>query len=39
MEVAEVPPYRSIADRTIALVDSGTYKPGERLPSIRELSR
>ena len=39
MEVAEVPLYRSVADRIVALIDSGTYKPGERLPSIRELSR
>jgi DNA-binding transcriptional MocR family regulator len=39
VQVAEVPLYRSIADRIVALIDSGTYKPGERLPSIRELSR
>jgi DNA-binding transcriptional MocR family regulator len=39
VEVAEIPLYRSIADRIVALIDSGTYKPGERLPSIRELSR
>jgi DNA-binding transcriptional MocR family regulator len=31
--------YRSVADRITALIESGTYKPGERLPSIRELSR
>jgi DNA-binding transcriptional MocR family regulator len=37
--VSETPLYRSIADRIVALIDSGTYKPGERLPSIRELSR
>ncbi len=39
MVVSETPLYRFIADRIVALIDSGTYKPGERLPSIRELSR
>jgi DNA-binding transcriptional MocR family regulator len=39
VEATETPLYRSIADRILALIDSGTYKPGERLPSIRNLSR
>ena len=39
MKVADAPLYRSVADRILALVESGTYKPGDRLPSIRELSR
>ena len=39
MNVADAPLYRCVADRILALVESGTYKPGDRLPSIRELSR
>jgi DNA-binding transcriptional MocR family regulator len=39
MEAAETPLYRSVGERIVSLIDSGTYKPGERLPSIRELSR
>ena len=31
--------YRAVADRISALIESGAYKPGERLPSIRDLSR
>jgi len=39
MQTAEIPLYRTVADRIAALIESGTYKPGERLPSIRDLSR
>jgi DNA-binding transcriptional MocR family regulator len=39
MNVADAPLYRCVADRILALVETGTYKPGDRLPSIRELSR
>jgi DNA-binding transcriptional MocR family regulator len=39
MVTSQGPLYRSVADRIAALIESGTYKPGERLPSIRELSR
>jgi len=39
METDEIPLYRSVAERISALIEYGTYKPGERLPSIRSLSR
>lgn len=39
MNVADAPLYRCVADRICALIENGTYKPGDRLPSIRELSR
>ena len=39
MKVADAPLYRCVADRILTLVESGTYTPGDRLPSIRELSR
>ena len=31
--------YQEVADRIISLVDNGTFRPGDRIPSIRELSR
>ncbi len=31
--------YQTIVDKIAELVDNGTYKPGDRVPSIRELSR
>lgn len=31
--------YREVADTIITLVDNGTYRVGEKVPSIRELSR
>ena len=31
--------YRQVADRIAGMVESGTFKPGDRIPSIRELSR
>ena len=34
-----LPLYRQIAARVLALIESGAFKPGERLPSIRDLSR
>jgi DNA-binding transcriptional MocR family regulator len=39
MMTSQSPLYRSVADRIMSLIQSGAYKPGERLPSIRELSR
>lgn len=39
MNVADAPLYRCVADRVRSLVVSGTYKPGDRLPSLRSLSR
>jgi len=34
-----MPLYEEIAARIGALIDRGTYLPGDRIPSIRELSR
>jgi DNA-binding transcriptional MocR family regulator len=34
-----LPKYEAIADRIQSLIDEGVYEPGDRLPSIRELSR
>ena len=31
--------YREVAGKIATLIDSGTYRPGDRVPSIRELSR
>jgi DNA-binding transcriptional MocR family regulator len=31
--------YEQVAARITALIESGTYPPGERIPSVRELSR
>jgi len=31
--------YQEVADRIATLVKSGTFKVGDRIPSIRELSR
>ncbi len=31
--------YEQVAARIAALIESGTYPPGERIPSVRELSR
>jgi len=39
MKVVGAPLYRCVSDRIRTLVESGTYKTGDRLPSIRELSR
>lgn len=39
MAADEIPLYRSVAERITMLIESGAYKPGERLPSIRDLSR
>ncbi len=33
------PLYKTVADSIATMVDNGTFKPGERVPSIRELSR
>lgn len=33
------PLYEHLAEKIIGLVDEGTFKPGERVPSIRSLSR
>src|SRR5688500_16501764 len=30
--------YESLADRVVHLIDHGTFKPGDRLPSVRKLS-
>lgn len=37
--MTSLPKYESVADRLQALIDEGIYEPGDRLPSIRELSR
>ena len=31
--------YKQVADRVVTLVENGTLRPGDRVPSIRELSR
>jgi DNA-binding transcriptional MocR family regulator len=31
--------YKDVADRIVSLVESGTFRAGDRIPSIRELSR
>jgi DNA-binding transcriptional MocR family regulator len=31
--------YRQVAERVVTLVENGTLRPGDRVPSIRELSR
>jgi DNA-binding transcriptional MocR family regulator len=31
--------YEQVAERIAALIEGGTYPPGERIPSVRELSR
>ena len=31
--------YKEVAEKITSLVDNGTFRPGDRLPSIRELSR
>lgn len=38
-EPGKQPLYEEIAARIGALIDQGTYRPGERIPSIRALSR
>jgi len=38
-EAAKQPLYEEIAHRIGGLIDQGTYRPGERIPSIRALSR
>jgi DNA-binding transcriptional MocR family regulator len=39
LETSTVPLYHEVADRIIGLIDSGTYPPGSRIPSIRMLSQ
>ncbi len=31
--------YKEVADKVAALIDNGTFRPGDRVPSIREMSR
>ncbi len=35
----EQPLYRRVADRVAGLIDAGTLRPGDRVPSVRRLSR
>lgn len=35
----KIPLYESIASRVVGLVDEGTFHPGDRVPSIRQLSK
>jgi len=35
----EAPLYEQVAGQIASLVEKGTYRPGERVPSIRTLSR
>ena len=35
---SDVPAYRQICDRVVALVDDGVFKPGDRLPPTRKLA-
>lgn len=39
LEAGKQPLYEEIAARIGGLIDQGTYRPGERIPSIRTLSR
>lgn len=34
-----IPLYEQVAGRIVALVEQGTFRPGERVPSVRSLSR
>ena len=38
-EKAKVPLYEDIAARVAVMIGSGAYRAGDRLPSVRELSR
>ncbi|MBF0232414.1 MAG: PLP-dependent aminotransferase family protein, partial [Desulfamplus sp.] len=35
----KAPLYESVADRILGMVDEGTFNPGDRVPSIRQLSQ
>ncbi len=35
----KVPLYEEVAQKIARMVEEGTFKPGERIPSIRTLSR
>ncbi len=34
-----IPLYRDVASRVLAMIDAGTFAPGDRVPSVRALSR
>src|SRR5918997_897400 len=36
---ARTPLYEAVADRITRLIDQGTLRPGDRVPSVRQLSR
>ena len=39
LEGARTLRYQELADRLAELIRQGTYPPGERLPSVRQMSR
>lgn len=39
MKTGKVRLYETLADRVAGLIAQGTYQPGERLPSVRQMSR